>query len=107
MPSRRSGDLAFAFRRIATILRSPGRPAVGALQRQRDDEARTVADGIATAALLTEAGVMNSPVQDHGDFMAHPHTREVEALAYVAHEGVGEVPMPHIPGLPPQGCSPR
>jgi crotonobetainyl-CoA:carnitine CoA-transferase CaiB-like acyl-CoA transferase len=52
------------------------------------------------AKLLTDAGVMNSIVQDHGDFMNHEHTKAVEAVAYVEHDGAGIVPMPHIPGLP-------
>ena len=52
------------------------------------------------AKLLTEAGVMNSIVQDHGEFLNHEHTQSVEAVAYVEHDGVGMFPMPHIPGLP-------
>ncbi len=52
------------------------------------------------AKLLTDAGVMNSIVQDHGDFMNHEHTKAVEAVAYVEHDRAGIVPMPHIPGLP-------
>jgi crotonobetainyl-CoA:carnitine CoA-transferase CaiB-like acyl-CoA transferase len=52
------------------------------------------------AKLLTDAGVMNSTVQDHGDFMKHKHTKAVGAVAYVEHDGAGLFPMPHIPGLP-------
>lgn len=58
---------------------------------------RTTADW---AEALTAAGVMNAPVQDYADFMAHPHTKAVEAVAYVDHPRTGTVPMPHIPGLP-------
>ena len=43
---------------------------------------------------------MNAPVMDHGEFMAHPHTRAIDAVAYVEHAATGQVPMPHIPGLP-------
>jgi len=52
------------------------------------------------AKLLTDAGVMNSTVQDHGDFMEHEHTKAVGAVAYVEHDGSGLFPMPQIPGLP-------
>ena len=52
------------------------------------------------AKLLTAAGVMNSIVQDHGDFMEHEHTKAVGAVAYVEHDGAGLFPMPQIPGLP-------
>ncbi len=52
------------------------------------------------ATLLTDAGVMNSTVQDHGDFMEHEHTKAVGAVAYVEHDGSGLFPMPQIPGLP-------
>ncbi|MDA0341995.1 MAG: CoA transferase [Proteobacteria bacterium] len=50
--------------------------------------------------LLTEAGVMNAGVQDHGAFMNHAHTMAVGAVAYVEHDGTGTIPMPQIPGLP-------
>jgi crotonobetainyl-CoA:carnitine CoA-transferase CaiB-like acyl-CoA transferase len=49
---------------------------------------------------LTEAGVMNAVVQDHGAFISHEHTRTVDAVAYVEHDGAGTVPIPQIPGLP-------
>jgi len=52
------------------------------------------------AKALTEAGVMNAPVQNHGDFMQHEHTKSVAAVAYVDHAETGIIPMPHIPGLP-------
>lgn len=52
------------------------------------------------AEALTAAGVMNAPVQNYGDFMNHPHVQEVGAVAWVEHQGVGRVPMPHIPGQP-------
>ncbi len=52
------------------------------------------------AKLLTEAGVMNSTVQDHGAFLHDAHTQAVGAVAYVEHDGAGSFPMPQIPGLP-------
>ncbi len=52
------------------------------------------------AEALTAAGVMNAPVQTYRELMDHPHTRAVEAIAYVEHASTGTVPMPHIPGLP-------
>lgn len=48
---------------------------------------------------LTAAGVMNAPVMNHGDFMAHEHTQAVNAVAYVDHAETGTIPMPHIPGV--------
>ncbi|NKC13861.1 MAG: hypothetical protein GKR94_17230 [Gammaproteobacteria bacterium] len=53
------------------------------------------------AKRLTEAGVMNSMVHDHGAFMGHEHTQAVGAVAYVEHAGAGTLPIPQIPGLPP------
>ncbi|PJK31073.1 CaiB/BaiF CoA transferase family protein [Minwuia thermotolerans] len=52
------------------------------------------------AAALTEAGLMNAPVQTYGDLMANEHVRAVEAIAWVEHAQTGTVPMPHIPGQP-------
>lgn len=52
------------------------------------------------AEALTAEGVMNAPVQTYGDFMDHPHTKEVDAIAYLEHDRTGMVPMPHIPGQP-------
>ena len=52
------------------------------------------------AEALTAAGVMNAPVQNHAQFMQHPHTRAVQAIAYVEHPDTGQIPIAHIPGLP-------
>jgi crotonobetainyl-CoA:carnitine CoA-transferase CaiB-like acyl-CoA transferase len=52
------------------------------------------------AQLLTEAGVMNAPVADYGDFMANEQVKAVEAISWIKHDGLGRVPMANIPGLP-------
>ena len=52
------------------------------------------------ASALTEAGVMNAPVQNHGEYMNSEHTKAVDALAWVDHAQTGTIPMPHIPGIP-------
>ncbi|WP_417515397.1 CaiB/BaiF CoA transferase family protein [Minwuia sp.] len=52
----------------------------------------------AWATALTEAGVMNAPVQTYADMMGHAHTKAVDAVAYLEHTETGTVPMPHIPG---------
>jgi crotonobetainyl-CoA:carnitine CoA-transferase CaiB-like acyl-CoA transferase len=59
------------------------------------------------AEALTEAGVMNAPVQTYGDLMDHPHVKAVDAIAYPEHAGIGAVPMPHVPGQPRIGGADR
>ena len=51
------------------------------------------------AERLTEAGVMNSIVQDYGAFLDHEHTKTSGAVTYVDHADAGSVPMPQIPGV--------
>jgi len=50
---------------------------------------------------LNEAGVLNAPVRDYGGYMEDPHVKAVNAVAWVDHSGVGRIPMPNTPGLPP------
>lgn len=52
------------------------------------------------AEALTAAGVMNAPVHNYDDFIGHPHVKAVGAVAYVEHQDMGTIPLPHIPGLP-------
>ena len=49
---------------------------------------------------LTVAGVMNAAVQNYGDLMSAEHVKAVDGIAYLEHEGTGNIPMPHIPGQP-------
>ncbi len=51
------------------------------------------------AEILTEAGVMNSPVSTYENFMANEHVSAVDGLAWVEHADVGRIPLPNVPGL--------
>ena len=53
------------------------------------------------AKALTEAGVMNAKVNTYQDFMDDPHTKAVNALAWIEHQGMGKIPMANIPGQEP------
>jgi crotonobetainyl-CoA:carnitine CoA-transferase CaiB-like acyl-CoA transferase len=50
---------------------------------------------------LNDVGVLNAPVHDYGDYMNDPHVKATGAVAWVDHSGIGEIPMPNTPGLPP------
>jgi crotonobetainyl-CoA:carnitine CoA-transferase CaiB-like acyl-CoA transferase len=50
---------------------------------------------------LNNVGVLNAPVQDYGDYMNDPHVTAVDAVAWVEQSGVGCLPMPRTPGIPP------
>jgi crotonobetainyl-CoA:carnitine CoA-transferase CaiB-like acyl-CoA transferase len=50
---------------------------------------------------LNNVGVLNAPVQDYGDYMNDPHVTAVDAVAWVEQSGVGCLPMPKTPGIPP------
>ena len=52
-------------------------------------------------SVLTEAGVQNEKVQTYREFVEHPQTKAVEAVAMLAQEGTEIAwPVPNIPGLP-------
>ena len=51
-------------------------------------------------ALLSDAGIMNAPISTYDEFLADPHTAEAEAVVYANLDGVGEIPMVNIPGIP-------
>jgi len=59
---------------------------------------RTVAD-LSTA--LSAADVLFAPVQDYGDYFQNDHVRAVEAVRWINQSGVGQIPMPIIPGIRP------
>lgn len=46
------------------------------------------------------AGALAQPVHDYGEWLEHPHVRETDVAPRVTQPGVGEVPMPRIPGMP-------
>lgn len=50
--------------------------------------------------LLSEAGVMNAPIADYDDFLAHSHVQATDGIIYASHAAVGEIPMINIPGTP-------
>ncbi|MEM9139231.1 MAG: CoA transferase [Pseudomonadota bacterium] len=68
------------------------------------DAAQSLLAGGTTAhwqAVLTEAGVQNEKVQTYREFVEHPQTQAVEAIAMLAQNGTGiDWPVPNIPGLP-------
>ena len=53
------------------------------------------------SAALTAADVLHGLVQDFGGYFQSKHVREVEAVRWIEQSGVGTIPMPVIPGLPP------
>jgi crotonobetainyl-CoA:carnitine CoA-transferase CaiB-like acyl-CoA transferase len=48
---------------------------------------------------LNAADVLNAPVHDYGDYLTAPHVREVGAVAWLEHSGIGRIPMPRLPGF--------
>ena len=50
---------------------------------------------------LREADVLHARVQDYGDYFRSDHVRAVEAVRWIEQSGVGRIPMPTIPGVPP------
>ena len=53
------------------------------------------------SAALTAADVLHGLVQDFGGYFQSEHVQEVEAVRWIEQSGVGTIPMPVIPGLPP------
>jgi len=51
--------------------------------------------------LLTEADILNAPVNTYDEFYEDPHIKAVQAYAWVEHDELGRIPMPRIPALPP------
>ncbi len=52
------------------------------------------------AELLTDAGVMNAPVSDYKDFIADEQVKAVNAISWIKYDGLGNVPLANVPGLP-------
>ncbi|MCH9673464.1 MAG: CoA transferase, partial [Gammaproteobacteria bacterium] len=51
------------------------------------------------AVALTEAGVMNAPVSTYREYLDDEHVKAVDGLAWLNHQGVGNMPLANIPGL--------
>ena len=50
---------------------------------------------------LNAADVLNAPVHDYGDYFAAPQVREMEAVSWIAHDGIDQLPLPKLPGFGP------
>ena len=51
--------------------------------------------------LLTDADILNAPVNTYEDFYKDPHVQAVNTFTWLDHDDLGRIPMPRIPGLPP------
>jgi crotonobetainyl-CoA:carnitine CoA-transferase CaiB-like acyl-CoA transferase len=65
-----------------------------------------------TAADLSErlraARLMHQRVHSHLEFLDHPQVTATGAVAWIEQPGLGRLPVPHVPGLPPlQSGTPR
>ncbi|MCI0548435.1 MAG: CoA transferase [Candidatus Rokubacteria bacterium] len=60
------------------------------------------------SARLRAARLMHQRVNDYLDFLRHPQVEASGAITWIEQPGVGRVPIPNVPGLPPlEGGSPR
>jgi crotonobetainyl-CoA:carnitine CoA-transferase CaiB-like acyl-CoA transferase len=50
---------------------------------------------------LTEAGVMNSPVNTYTEFLEDKHATAGGSFAWIDHAGLGQIPLVHAPGFAP------
>ena len=80
----------------------------------REDLLAIVREKIATKTTaewveaLNGIDVLNAPVNDYGDLFEHPQAAAMEAVNWVEHDAVGQVPMGHIAGVPlPATDNPR
>ena len=53
------------------------------------------------SAKLTEARILHERVNNYIEFLDHPQVRETGLISWVDHAGVGRIPLPNVPGLPP------
>ena len=56
---------------------------------------------VAWTKLLTDADILNAPVNTYEDFYKDPHVQAAKVLTWLDHDDLGRIPMPRIPGLPP------
>lgn len=73
---------------------------VGALTERLNAAFRS-GTGIEWSVRLRDAGIMHQRVQDYLEFLKHPHVEATGAVAWIEQPGVGAVPIPKAPGLPP------
>src|SRR5437763_1505605 len=52
-------------------------------------------------AILQPKDVFCERVNNYTDYLEHPHVKESGAVDWIEQEGVGRLPVAHIPGLPP------
>lgn len=50
---------------------------------------------------LRDTRIMHDRVNDYLDFLRHPHVEAAGIVAWLEHPGVGRLPVPNAPGLPP------
>jgi crotonobetainyl-CoA:carnitine CoA-transferase CaiB-like acyl-CoA transferase len=60
--------------------------------------ARTAAD---LSRRLRTARLMHQKVNSYLEFLDDPHVKEIGAVTWIEQPGVGRVPVPQVPGLPP------
>ena len=66
---------------------------------------RTTAD---LSARLRAARLMHQRVNTYLEFLEHPQVTATGAVAWIEQPGLGRLPVPHVPGLPPlQSGTPR
>jgi crotonobetainyl-CoA:carnitine CoA-transferase CaiB-like acyl-CoA transferase len=59
------------------------------------------------ATRCAEAGILANPVNDCGDWLKDPQVEATNAFDMLSQPGVGDVPVPRLPGgLPFSGVSP-
>ena len=51
------------------------------------------------AEALTEYDILHAPVNDYADYFADPHVVATQAVCWMNHPGLGQVPIHVIPGL--------
>ncbi|MFL2844870.1 MAG: CaiB/BaiF CoA transferase family protein [Candidatus Puniceispirillaceae bacterium] len=56
-------------------------------------------------SVLSDADILNAPVQDYNDLFHAPQVLETEAIGWVEIEDFGALPAAHIAGLPPASAS--
>ncbi|HJV56280.1 MAG TPA: CoA transferase, partial [Methylomirabilota bacterium] len=59
---------------------------------------RTTAD---LSARLRAAGLMHQRVNTYLEFLDDPHVKAIGAVTWIEQPGIGRVPVPQVPGLPP------
>jgi crotonobetainyl-CoA:carnitine CoA-transferase CaiB-like acyl-CoA transferase len=59
---------------------------------------RTTAD---LSARLRAAGLMHQRVNTYLEFLEDPHVQAIGAVTWIEQPGLGRVPVPQVPGLPP------